>query len=268
VHADDLGLTRSVNEAFLAAMTAGCIRSGSAMVPCPHFSDVVEIGARRPEADIGLHLTLTNEPISYRWKPVAPVSRVPSLVDGEGNFHQSWTPKLKIDVRHVEIELQAQVEHAYASGLRPTHLDSHVFLLQMKAREIFEIYLRVARQYRLPVLVSRGWFGRLPYMPECLRAEDAVLDEVITVGPKVSPQQWPDFYRRALGALRPGLTELLVHPGFDNEELRAFYGGRSPWGAAWRQRDFDFLMSDEFRDLLVQHGIQVITWREIAAKLN
>jgi hypothetical protein len=268
VHADDLGLARSVNDAFFAGFTSGCIRSGSAMVPCPHFAAVAEFAKGRLEGDIGLHLTLTSGPVSHRWKPTAATSSVPSLVDGEGYFHKHWTPQLQIDVRHVEIELRAQIEHAYTFGLRPTHLDSHHFLLQLKARDFFEVYLKLGRQYRLPVLVARGWFTRFPFLSASLSAEDAVLDEVVTIGPNVAQKQWPAFYRRALETLRPGITEFVIHPGFDNEELQAFYDGHLPWGAAWRQRDFDFFTSDEFRYLLVKHDIKLITWREIAARLT
>jgi hypothetical protein len=35
------------------------------------------------------------------------------------------------------------------------------------------------------------------------------------------------------------------------------------WGAAWRQRDFDFLTSDAFRTLLKENNIKLVTWREV-----
>ena len=69
-----------------------------------------------------------------------------------------------------------------------------------------------------------------------------------------------------LEKLPPGVTELLIHPGYDNEELRAFFEDRPEWGAAWRQRDFDFFTSDEFRALLAKYDIKLITWREIATR--
>jgi len=268
VHADDLGLTGSINDAFFAGFTSGCIRSGSAMVPCPHFPAVAEFARSGLDGDIGLHLTLTSGPVSHRWKPTAAASSVPSLVDGEGYFHKRWTPELRIDLRHVEIELRAQIEQACSLGLQPTHLDSHLFLLQLRARELFDIFLKLGRQYGLPVLVARGWFARAPFLAASLSAEDAVLEDVVTIGPNIAQEQWPAFYRRALENLRPGITEFVIHPGFDNEELQAFYEGQLPWGASWRQRDFDFFVSDEFRDLLVKHDIKTITWREIAARLN
>ena len=36
---------------------AGFVTSGSMMAPCPWFPDVASMAARRPELDLGLHLT-------------------------------------------------------------------------------------------------------------------------------------------------------------------------------------------------------------------
>ena len=63
---------------------------------------------------------------------------------------------------------------------------------------------------------------------------------------------------------QPGITEFVIHVGFDNEELRAATRERATWGAAWRQRDYDFFSSGEFRALLDQQHIKLITWRELA----
>ena len=57
----------------------------------------------------------------------------------------------------------------------------------------------------------------------------------------------------------------VIHPGFDDEELRAATRERSTWGSAWRQRDYDFFTSDQFREILAQQKIKLITWRELLA---
>jgi len=56
----------------------------------------------------------------------------------------------------------------------------------------------------------------------------------------------------------------VIHVGLNDEELRAATRERTTWGAAWRQRDFDFFMSREFRELLEQQHVKLITWRELA----
>lgn len=268
VHADDLGLAQGVNSAFVSGLGTGLINSGSVMVPCRFFSDICLLAKTHSEMDIGLHLTLTSGRMAYRWAPVSLPTQVPSLVDRDGFFHEKWTREIQVNPLEVEIELRAQIEQAYAVGLHPTHLDSHQFLLQTQGRNLFEIYLLLGREYHLPVLIAREWLHRFPYLGESLTAHDAVVDQVVTINPKIAPDQWSAFYRGALAELPPGVTEFLIHPGYDNDELRTLFNGREAWGAAWRQRDFDFFTSDEFRNLLAEYGVKLTTWREIAAKMQ
>ncbi len=268
VHADDLGLAKGVNEAFFAGQASGRINSGSAMVPCGAFDDVATFARQHPGADIGLHLTLTRGPFARPWGPVAPLAQVPSLVDGSGLFHLKWTSQTAIAIAEVEIELRAQIDKAYADGLQPTHLDSHQALLQVRNAPLFEVYLRLGRTYGLPVLVARGWLERFAYMEALLDEGDIVLDRVATIVQPIPPEQWPDFYRSRIKGLPPGISEMVIHPGLDTPDLQTFFQGRQDWGAAWRQRDFDFFNSDEFSSLLEEEDIQLITWRQIAARLR
>ena len=264
VHADDLGETHAVNAAAIQTLEAGLINSASMMVPCPWFPETADYAKSHPDADFGLHLTVTSERVYYRWGPVAPTSKVPSLVDENGYFHHDWEHDQHVNAKEVEIELRAQIERALAMGVHPTHLDSHQYRLIMNGKELFDVMVRVAHEYKLPVFVTRDWFADHPYLQQSLGAEDIVLDHTVTIGPEVPTGKWADFYVSALRSLKPGVTEFVIHPGFDNEELRAATRERSTWGSAWRQRDFDFFSSDQFRQILVEENIKLITWRELA----
>lgn len=268
VHADDLGIAHAVNAAFMSGLATGLITSGSVIVPGKSLPEIAAFAQRHPEADIGLHLTLTNDSASQPWTPAASPSQIPSLVDQRGIFFEQWTSTTRANPREVEIELRAQIEKAYASGIHPTHLDSHRFRLQLSGKEIFEVYLRMGREYRLPVLVPRQWFSRLPYLESSLVDGDAAVDRMIIINGQVTPERWPDFYRRALENLPPGVSEILLHPGYDTEELQQFFDRHLPWGAAWRQRDYDFFTSEVFRDLLSRNKIKLITWRDIKERLR
>lgn len=264
VHADDLGVTHAVNAAAMKAMQGGTINSASLMVPCPWFPEMADYAKSHPDADFGLHLTLTSERVYYRWGPVAPIDKVPSLVDENGYFHHDWEHQEHVNAKEVEVELRAQIERALAMGVRPTHLDSHQYRLIMYGKELFDVFLRVAHAYKLPVFVTRDWFAANPYLQSSLGPSDIVLDHTVTIEPEVPPEKWAEFYLTALKNLQPGVTEFVIHPGFDDEELRAATRERSTWGAAWRQRDYDFFTSDQFREVLAQQHIQMITWRELA----
>jgi chitin disaccharide deacetylase len=264
VHADDLGETHAVNAAAVNAIERGTINSASMMVPCPWFPEIADYGKSHPDADFGLHLTLTSERVYYRWSPVAPADKVPSLVDKDGYFHHDWDHNEPVNAKEVEIELRAQIERALGMGVRPTHLDSHQYRLIMSGKELFDVVLRVAHEYKLPIFVTRDWFANYPYLEKSLGPDDIVLDHTVTIEPSVPPEKWTEFYTTALKNLKPGVTEFVIHPGFDDEELRAATKERSSWGSAWRQRDFDFFTSDQFREILDQQKIKLITWRELA----
>jgi chitin disaccharide deacetylase len=273
IHADDLGVTHSVNAASIKALESGAVNSASIMVPCPWFPEIADYAKSHPDLDFGLHLTLTSERVYYRWGPVAPADKVPSLVDKNGYFHHDWSPETRIDPREAEIELRAQIDRAYAMGVRPTHLDSHQYRLDSTNKELFEVALRLAHQYRLPFFVTRDWFADFPYLEKSLGPNDVVIDHTITIEPDAfvaansAPEKWAAFYNNAIRIMQPGVTELVIHLAYDNEEMRAATRERDTWGAAWRQRDFDYFISPAFRQLLVDQHIQLITWRQIATAM-
>jgi predicted glycoside hydrolase/deacetylase ChbG (UPF0249 family) len=264
VHADDLGETHAVNAAAINALQGGTINSASLMVPCPWFPEIADYAKSHPDADFGLHLTLTSERVYYRWGPVASADKVPSLVDENGYFHHDWEQNQHVNPKDVEVELRAQIGRALAMGVRPTHLDSHQYRLIMNGKELFGVMLRVAHEYKLPVFVTRDWFADHPYLQTSLGPGDIVLDHTVTIEPEVPPEKWAEFYLTALKNLKPGVTEFVIHPGYDDEELRAATRERSTWGSAWRQRDYDLFTGDQFREVLAQQKIKLITWRELA----
>ena len=268
VHADDLAVAHSVNTAFIKGHRTGLINSGSVMVPCPWFPEVVAFTRKHPEADLGIHLTLTSERGPYRWGPTASRTKVPSLVDQQGYFRLYLTPNTPINAGEVEIELRAQIEQAYNAGLRPTHLDSHQYRLQMTGRGLFAIFVHLGQEYNLPVFVARDWFTQFPYLRRFLTTCDVVIDHTVTIGVETPAHEWPAYYRRAVESLQPGVTQFVIHPGLDDAELQALSADCPSWGAAWRQRDFDFFTSEEFRQLLVKHDVKLITWREIGNRLR
>src|SRR5260221_9462247 len=152
IHADDLGMTHSVNEATIKALDTGLVNSASIMVPCPWFPEIADYAKSHPDLDFGLHLTLTSERVYYRWGPVASRDKVPSLVDENGYFHHDWLPDTRIDPNDVETELRAQIARARSMGVKPTHLDSHQNRLFQTNKDLFAVILRVAHENNLPIL--------------------------------------------------------------------------------------------------------------------
>jgi predicted glycoside hydrolase/deacetylase ChbG (UPF0249 family) len=264
IHADDLAETHAVSAAAIKAIESGTINSASIMVPCPWFPEMADYAKSHPDADLGLHLTMTSERVYYRWSPVASAEKVPSLADENGYFHHDWEHGQHPNPQEVEIELRAQIKRALAMGVRPTHLDSHQYRLIFSGKEVFDVVLRLAHENKLPLFVARDWFAEHPYLEKSLGPQDIVIDHEVTIAPTVTPEKWGEFYSNALENLKPGVTEFVIHPGLDDEELQAATRERATWGAAWRQRDYDFFTSDQFRQILAQQKIKLITWRELA----
>jgi len=263
VHADDLGMAHSVNAATIKAFESGLVSSGSIMVPCPWLSEIAAYARTNPQADLGLHLTLTSEWTSFRWGPVASKDRVSSLLDKDGYFYLLETEAAShADPKQVELEITAQIERARALGIQPTHLDSHMgTLYQNKA--LFEVFLRVARSQKLPVRVARAWFTQTDFLPSILSQDDVYIDRILDINPSVVPNDWAKFYSDAIRKLEPGVTEVVIHLAYDDAEMRGATSDHPNWGAAWRQRDFEFFTSDAFRKLLQENQIKLITWREL-----
>ncbi len=262
VHADDLGMAKAVNAATTRALATGLVNSASIMVPCPSFSDAVAWAREHPEADLGIHLTLTSEWKSYRWGPVLPARSVTTLADSNGCFPPTEMEAATCaDVRDAEVEVRAQIERARSAGLRPTHLDAHMRTLHLTP-QLFDILLRVSREYRIPAAIPASFLTD-PSLGPLITADDVVIDRFVSIGPEVTPERWPEFYSNVVANLQPGVTELIVHIADDDEEMRAVTVDHPDWGSAWRQRDYDYLTSDAFRSALSEHDVKLVTWREI-----
>ena len=232
VHADDLGAAHSINAATFKAFETGLLNSASIMVPCAWLPEVVAYARRHPEADLGLHLTLTSEWKTYRWGGVLSKERAPSLYDPDGYLYVTEdVAAARIDVREAEAEVRAQIARARALGISPTHLDAHMRTLH-QTRPLFEMLLRVAREERLPALVSREWFARWPFLPEALGREGIAVDYLVSADPSVKPQDWNRFYGELIKNLKPGVTQLIVHLAYDDEEMRAVALDHPDWGAS------------------------------------
>lgn len=262
IHADDLGVAHSENVASFDALDKGAVSSASIMVPTPWITEVAAYARAHPNADLGIHLTLTSEWQTYRWGSVESKDKVPSLLDSDGTFpNEDSIVAKRAKPLEVERELRAQIERAKALGIHPTHVDSHMGSL-FTTPELVATYVKVAHEYRLPFLAVKG--SPLASAQVGVSAKDVILDAVIVASPEIPRDKWKEFYLNAIANLKPGVSEIIVHLGYDDAELQAVTVNHEPYGSAWRRRDYDVVTSPEFRKALKDNNVVLVTWKDLA----
>lgn len=249
LNCDDLGFTHSANVAIYDAIREGMATSASLMVPCPWARDAA---AEHRGEDVGVHLTLNAEWETYRW---GPITHSPSLLDGDGGFPRTredvWD---HADLEEVRKECAAQIERAIVWGFDVTHLDSHMGTVQLRA-EFFDVYLDLAVEFGLPLRMAGASTERTIGFPfRKLAAEEGVVFPDHFVYTPVGSRR---AIERVLFDLRPGVTELFVHPSTESDEARAASGD---W--ARRVEDYQHVRRDpSLSDLLERAGAELVGWR-------
>jgi len=261
INADDFGMCHSVNEAIIAALMTSVIRSTTLMVPCPWALHAMHFLRDHPEISFGVHLTVISDWVDYRWGPVTPRDKVPSLVDKAGYFYNfDHMPEFlaQVSLDELELEFRAQIEAVLAAGLKPTHLDWHA--LRLGGREdIPELMVRLAREYGLALrVIGQSWIEKV--QSQGLPTIDYDFLDSYLIDPATKAARYAELLRQ----LPIGLSEWAVHPGLDKAELRAL----DPDGSHIRQTDFDFLISPQAKDIIKEEGIILLDYRALQEVWN
>jgi predicted glycoside hydrolase/deacetylase ChbG (UPF0249 family) len=259
-----MGLCHSVNEACIKAFAEKGVTSGSIMVPCPWTPEMADYAKTHPGMDVGIHLTMTAEWDLYKWGGVSPSDQISSLLDRNGYFYPAVEALGKAaKAEEAEKEMKAQINKIIDSGIQPTHFDTHMGSV-LATPELVKIYLSLADEYNIPILFPRAYLGWFPTeMSKALGSKVFLLDNLFMLEPAMISGKWIDPYKKAIEELKPGLNQIIVHIGYDNDELRAICKGHDDYGSAWRQKDLDLIQSQEFRDLLKKNNIILIGWGQI-----
>jgi hypothetical protein len=262
IHADDLGLSKSVNNASFSALKNGHVSSGSIMMTCDYVAEVREFVNENPGFDLGLHLTVTSEWRDYKWSGILNPQETPSLINDKGVFLE--TPKqfvLNAKPSELKKELQAQIDLSRSMGLNPTHIDSHEGALFFN-EDLFRVYLEVGEENKLPAFVPKGvaiHFDKNFPKPKNL----VVIENFYMAESGLGHDKWESFYLNVLDSVMPGLNQLVVHLGYDDDEMRAICVDHPNFGSKWRNLDYNIVSSDIFKEGLKRNKIKLVTWGEI-----
>lgn len=273
-HADDVGMGWGSVQAFDDLTAAGIVKTGSIMPPCPWFLAAAQLCQRRPDLDIGLHLTLTSEWASYRWGPISTRQRGSGLVDEEGYFwHRTHQLAAAMNETAAIHEMRAQAEAMEAAGVDFTHIDTHMGAALLPP--LLPSYVEMGFEYGAPVLLPRvvdDYTLSLKMLSLEPQAWMRLVCEVEERGMplidwfRITPDHHPagrdadraDLYEAILRALPPGITYFSLHPNVPGD-INVIVPDR----AYWRTFEYNYFRSERLADFLAAERIVPIGYREL-----
>lgn len=280
VNADDYGMCGAANEAVAELFNNERLKSATIMMPCPAAAEAVRFSIDNPQFAIGLHLTMTSEWKTYRWKPLTDGK---SLIDSEGfMWHAGKDVGKNASYAELEAEIRAQVELAHSMGMKPSHLDNHMGSLyghESMRFGLLKMTLRICGEYGYAFrmftstdrrLCPRGTpypiFSSLKYLSRHWGKKYKVIMPDYMLFPDWTEElkQSYEYYRKTILGLwtdiPDGITETFVHPAKACDELRGITN-------SWKYRDWEFnLMNDpETHKHLKAHGVELISYRDLIA---
>ena len=235
LNADDFGRHTLINRAVERGVRDGILRSATIMPGGAAFDDAATLAARTPTLGVGIHLTLVNG------NPVLPPAEIPSLVTEAGVFvddHTAFAVRLlrgAVNLDEVRAELAAQLRRVEAAGIHPTHADSHQHMHVLPG--VIDIALDLSRAAEIPAMraphapLFAGNFGGVGQLIG--RAGLSVLAHRAAAKAKAHGIRVPDHFAGIVAGeavdtatltqiaaqLGNGVTEVMLHPGTDNETL-------------------------------------------------
>lgn len=220
VNADDFGWTRDVNDGIVHANRNGILTATTLMAGGTEFDHAVRLARETPSLDIGCHLTLVQGASALTGKPLP--KDIPSLLRAI-----AWR---KIDIYS---ELSAQVRKIVAAGIAPTHLDAHkhTHVLPPVASAIARIVRETGIRWVRKPFDFGGLAGSASWSARLMQTQRNGLQHKLREAGAVTTDHFAGFaltgyldearLLELIATLPEGSTELMCHPGFCREQLRA-----------------------------------------------
>ncbi|MEN2766866.1 chitin disaccharide deacetylase [Ornithinibacillus xuwenensis] len=243
VNADDFGYTRAVTYGIVDAFQNGIVTSTTMMCNSPHIDHAVELANQNPDLGVGVHLVLTSgTPLSQA---------VPSITDPNGSFYSQHVIFNHAEPEDIEREWTAQVERFLATGLSPTHLDSHHNVHEHDLA--LPIAISIADKYGLPL-------RRANNEPKTAINYNTVKQTTFMMrdfyGEQVSYETLEGQLRNVSQLNEDETVEINCHPAYIDSDLVS----KSSY-IDTRLKEYEILTSDRIKNYVHELGIQLMNYR-------
>ncbi len=255
ITSDDLGMTLSVNRGIDRARALGALTSTNFMVPCPWFEHSARL-FRDAEIDLGVHLTLTCEWSSYKWRPL---TRAPSLLAADGCMYRTVRELMHgARAEDIRAECREQIAMALRRNLRISYVDVHMCIPTIREQGSGGALLANA-DFELALMnivngIAREFGLAYPYALQGDRLEH--FRSALSISGKSR-----DHVEQYLRALEPGVHHLSCHCAVESDEqdhLSEPEAAEYPWSLPYRSEDLRTITSSWFRDLLAAQGVSLV----------
>jgi predicted glycoside hydrolase/deacetylase ChbG (UPF0249 family) len=254
IRGDDMGYTHSGNEALIKCYKEGIEKSIEVIVPSPWFPEAVMLLQQNPGVDVGVHLALTSEWETIKWRPLTDCA---SLKDSSGyffpmvfankNYPGRSIKENQWKIADVEKEFRAQIELALKKIPRISHLSAHMGCTNL-SDEVRALTKKLAKEYKIPVEPEMDYASMISYD-----------------GPHKTSAEKIQSFIAMLNKLEPGKTYIFLdHPGLNNDELKAVYHIGYENVAEDRQGVTDLFTSEKVKEAIKQKGIELISYKDLA----
>ncbi|TCM93052.1 hypothetical protein EV294_1073 [Paenibacillus sp. BK033] len=275
INADDFGITEGTNEAILELFKQAAITSTSIMIPCPSARELLDSENVTTIEHAGIHLTLSSE-VKQGLKPVYHEDTLHSLVNSDYEFFTDIAYiESNADLAEVRLELEAQINYAISKGLDPTHLDSHAGSIMglYTGRDFLEVALDLCYKYQLPLNLPKRILEQ-PFITEVQRERFAnvissaerrgilLIDDMIALPYCLRTNAKYDTVKAQfitmIENLKPGITQLTVHPSIITEELKGITN-------CYLEREIEFrLLCDlDIIQLFKKENVKLVSWKDV-----
>ena len=256
VRGDDMGSSQSSNPAHIRCYEDGVMRTAEVMAVGPWFPEAARLLRENPGLDVGLHLALTSEWDTVKWRPL---TTSPSLVEEGGWFYPMIWPNENYGkeraleeqpwkLGEIEGELRAQIELTKREIPHVSHLSGHMGFASI-GEEVGALVKRLALEYDVAI-------DPREHDVRFLRWD----------GPKGTPAEKVETFARMLESLGPGTWVFVDHPAFDGPEMRAVRHVGYEDVAVDRQGVVEAWTSPKVKEIVERRRIELIGYKDLAGK--